>query len=422
MRQLLHSASGWLGGVWWRVPVGALVVFALPVLLALASAEPIAAETLGGTYRGAGTGQSVKFTRNDNERDAWAGTLRFALDSGEEVLVFCIQLDVGVRANDRYKGESAVEDLPYGCQIRYILDHYSGATADTRPEAAARQMAVWHFSDAVELDKVADVNADVRERAISIAAEAEASVCPARRVQPPDLKVAPASTTVATGERLVYAITAGDLDAQREITATLSGPAVFDDGRQEARATLDASGAVSLGVTSTADGESSLAVFLPYRLEAGIVFSEVDATQPTQRLVMAQHLDAVAQAQAQAIWLTEATATGPAPTDPATRQASTSTPAPTQTSAAATETPAVATATARVPTGTAGPSVTPKATGSGNKETAQPASSPAATTGGPEVPAALPKTGGRGPDAWAVLAIAALLLVAGRLARRDAPM
>jgi hypothetical protein len=390
---------------------GSLRCCALLGLLALgflASAAPAAADVIGGTYRGAGTGQSVLFNRHDSDRYAWAGTLRFGLDSGEEVLVFCIQLDQGARRDVRYKGEYGVEDLPNGCQIRYVLDNYPGSTVDSEAEGAARQMAVWHFSDGVDLDKINDVNANVRERSLQIADEAETGTCPRRRTEPPQLRVEPASATVATGRRLAYTVTAGPADANQPITATLTGPAVFDDGRQAASAVLDGNGVATLGVTSTADGNSSLTVFLPYRLEAGIVFSEADSSEPTQRLVMAQHLDGVAQAGAQAVWNTEATATAPAPTDTATRPADTSTPATTPTVIRPTETAAAPTATAAAP-------ASATATGSASsKKTAQ----PAAPTGAPAVPAAMPKTGGRAPGVWLLTIIGALLLVAGGLAKR----
>jgi LPXTG-motif cell wall-anchored protein len=80
----------------------------------------------------------------------WAGTLKFKLDSGADLLVFCIQIDVRVRSGARYRGDGPVLALPNGCKIRYLLDKYPASSAYFADEAAARQLAIWVFSDDVD--------------------------------------------------------------------------------------------------------------------------------------------------------------------------------------------------------------------------------------------------------------------------------
>lgn len=354
------------------------------------------AQELTGTYLGGGVGQRVHFVRHERERSAWAGTLRFELDSGEEVLVYCIQLDVAIASDAKYVGSGPVEELPNGCPIRYVLDNYRAAEVAEGAEGAARQFAIWHFSDGVDLETITDDTADIRERSIEIAEEAAAGGCPPRRIKPPDLQIEPSSVTRPPGERLEYTIAADEFDAGQTITATLAGPATFDDGSQSATAVLDASGVATLGVTGTGEGESTMDVALPYVLEAGIVFSELDPSRPSQRLVMAQRYESVAEAEARAVWFDDSTSTPTAVPWTATPTATevvaeTATPTPTE-----------------MTTMTATPAATATATSTARQPEAEDTPAPRPT---PQLPARLPHTGGGGGGSQTPMWLIALLLV-----------
>src|SRR5690349_7829842 len=117
----------------------------LGVLLALGLLAPSLAQAqtltgrLTGTFVGKGTGRQVAFQYQGKAQNDWAGVLRLKIDGGPEVPVFCIQIQVRVRAGDRYRSDGAVLALPNGCQIRYLLDKYPASSANTANEAAARQ-------------------------------------------------------------------------------------------------------------------------------------------------------------------------------------------------------------------------------------------------------------------------------------------
>ncbi len=332
-------------------PRGALVMaLALGVL---ASATAASAERLRGTYLGGGVGRRVAFQRGGRDRNAWAGTLRFKLDSGEELLAFCIQLDVGVRSGNRYKSDGPVVELPNGCQIANVLDNYPAKADLSADEAAARQLAVWHFSDDVDLATIPDAYQDIRDRATFIAYEAAEGACLARRTSAPDLRITPESAEVEVGQAIEYRVSADELAAGETVQATLSGPAVFEDGGQARELVLDDSGSAVVLVTSTAVGETELVVELPYTLEGGTVFSEIDASQPSQRLVLAEDFGLTARAKATGRWLEKPTPTPVTPTEttaPRTATAATTASATATTerateAASATITPVLATAT-----------------------------------------------------------------------------
>ncbi|MDQ2996417.1 MAG: thioester domain-containing protein, partial [Chloroflexota bacterium] len=153
---------------------------ALPILLITSTA--LAAQPLTGTFKGKVIGQFVKFTNLNNKIVTdWAGVLSLQLDQatlgdglGPLVPVFCIEVNVLVRSGDRYKSDGPVTTLYGGCQIRYLLDHYPASTATTAEEAAARQLAIWHFSDDIDLTTVQEPA--IQARAITLADEAALAV------------------------------------------------------------------------------------------------------------------------------------------------------------------------------------------------------------------------------------------------------
>ena len=202
------------------------------VLLCLALMGPVAAQepVLRGTFRGTSVSRTVSFTHQGRARTETVGSLRLQLDNGPEILTFCIEINVVVRQNARYRSEGPVLALPNGCQIRYILDNYPAETATTPNEAAARQMAIWKFSDGLDLTTITD--AAVRDRAIAIASEAESKPCPGRRTQPPDLKIIPEESSADVDDIVQFTVSAGALDAGRTAIVAIDGPASFADAKR----------------------------------------------------------------------------------------------------------------------------------------------------------------------------------------------
>lgn len=296
-------------------------VFALFCALALvwAGAPALAlAQPLTGTFAGTSRGRTVDFSHGGKARSNWAGVLRLKLDNGPEIPVFCIQIDVHVSNGARYRSDGPVLALPNGCQIRYLLDHYPASTASDANESAARQMAIWVFSDGLDPNTIKD--AAVRDRTIALVNETKGKPCPLRRTEAPDLALQPPTASAAPGQVVAYTISAGSNDAGSAVGVSVDGPAVLSDasgtnsGQQQQQVTLNDQGSATIWVLSIGAGASSVRVTLPYVLEAGTVFSQIDDSRPTQRLVMAERQDFEAQAVAQASWSGGA----PPPAQPAT--------------------------------------------------------------------------------------------------------
>jgi hypothetical protein len=311
------GANGRQSARWVLACVLALLVLAAPVM---AAAQP-----LTGTFAGKGTGREVSFTHNGKQRSDWAGTLKLALDDGPTIPVFCIEIDVRVTTGNRYKSDGPVLALPNGCQIRYLLDKYPASTAKTPDEAAARQFAIWAFSDG--LDPAGIGEPVVRDRTVALVDEAKSGPCPNRRTEAPNLTIQPPTATSAPGQPIAYTIIAGPADAGKVVTLSVAAPASLANAQQQPagqrlQLTLDAQGAGSFWVLSPSAGQTAVNASLPYRLETGTVFSPLDDNRKTQRLVSAEAQSLTARATARATWSGQAPppATQPPATQPPATQ------------------------------------------------------------------------------------------------------
>jgi hypothetical protein len=445
-----RKSNSWLARRFWRIAPWALAsVWLFAPVLALA-------QPLTGTFVGAGVGRKVAFSQNGKSRNDFAGVLRLKLDNGPEIPVFCIQIDVQVSRGNRYRSDGPVLALPNGCKIRYLLDHYPASTAKTADEAAARQLAIWVFSDGLDPATIQD--ATIRDRATALVADAAGKPCPLRNTSAPDLAIDPPTAAAAAGQLVAYTIRSEPAQAGHTVTVAVSGPAVISDaqgtntGQQQQQLALDAQGTLGIWILSTGAGQSTISVSLPYVIEAGTVFSHIDSNQPTQRLVSAERRDLVASASAQGVWSASAPAPSPSvvPTPPgqptATPPPATATPAPTHRPRESSPTPEASPAeqltptaeaeekqTATAPAELAGAETAAAETAAAETAAAGPANqagaeqgaaatpaqqaSGAAGTAGPR-PRALPRTGAPADLAIAPLIVGMLALIGGWIVRR----
>ncbi|MEP7188808.1 MAG: thioester domain-containing protein [Roseiflexaceae bacterium] len=314
MSRIKGACAAWLARHAWR---GVLVV-----LVALGFLIPglALAQTLTGTFVGKVIGREVAFQHKGKAQNDWAGVLKLKLDDGTELPVFCIQIEVRVRTGDRYRSDGPVLDLPNGCQIRYLLDKYPASTASDVDEAAARQMAIWVFSDNVDPMTIQDIK--IRDRTIALVNEARLGPCPLRRTAAPTLTLDPSTVSASAGQPVAYIVRAGALDAGQTLSVSVAGPAVLTDasgagsGQLRQNVTLDNQGQANFWVTGTGVGPVTVRVDLSYLLEAGTVFSQIDDNAPTQRLVMAESRVMASSATAQIVMSAGAPPPSPTPLAP----------------------------------------------------------------------------------------------------------
>jgi len=282
---------------------------ALAILLITSTA--FAAQPLTGTFKGKVIGRFVTFTNpNKTIVTDWAGVLKLQLDRdtpgdglGPLVPVFCIEVTVPVRGGDRYKSNGPVTALSGGCQIRYLLDRYPSSTATTADEAAARQLAIWHFSDGIDLTTVQEPA--IQARAVALADEAALAIalggCPGSPTSIASLTLTPPTASVVAGQVVNYTVQADPPGAAQSVDITINGTATLQNGQQQATLPL-IQGVATFSVANPVAGTSTITARLPYVLDAGTVFSPINAARPTQRLVMGERISLSASATVQATW------------------------------------------------------------------------------------------------------------------------
>jgi len=235
---------------------------------------------------------------------------------------------------------------------------------------------------------------------------------------------------------VAYTVHASPADAGHSVTISVGGPAVFSDatganaGQQQQHVTLDGQSGTTFWVLITGAGQADIGVALPYRLEAGTVYSQIDDSSPTQRLVMAESLALVERASAQL----SGAAGAPSPPSPTEQATAPAAPPPTNSPPRATHRPSKPTATEQpAETMVAGEQATAAPIPTPNENLtailaatpemiAAAAPAPPAEAAAAPQPQSLPNTGGQASSAWPALAIAGLLLSIGWSVRRRGDM
>jgi len=227
---------------------------AVVALVGLGLAAPVLASTA--TINGTDHGATVTVT---DWRQVWAGDLSGMID-GNPVQFYCIdtQHTISIPSVDPYTNNG-----PTSAQITYILNNYfpfvtsaSGQLLDLNQEAAAVQLAIWHFSDGIDLSKIED--ATIGNRALAIAAAAtSATSTPAPIVT--TIKIVPASQTNPGGTPGTFTVEAFDSSSTRmsgvEIalttnSGTLSTSSVTTTGGTETPVTLTQDSSLAATVTA----------------------------------------------------------------------------------------------------------------------------------------------------------------------------
>ncbi len=105
--------------------------------------------------------------------DAYAGTFKALID-GNTTSLYCIDIKHELKYNDAYNDVEKTNDT-----LSYILNNYypykqsyTGILNPVEKEAGAVQLALWHFTDGLDISKVTKVDNDVITRALAIVADA----------------------------------------------------------------------------------------------------------------------------------------------------------------------------------------------------------------------------------------------------------
>jgi choice-of-anchor A domain-containing protein/uncharacterized repeat protein (TIGR01451 family) len=104
---------------------------------------------------------------------ASAGTFKATID-GKSTSLYCIDISHPLAMNEPYNDVMQTDDI-----LSYILNNYypyktgyQGALSPVEKEACAVQLAIWSFTDNLDINKVTNVDSNIKTRALAIAGDA----------------------------------------------------------------------------------------------------------------------------------------------------------------------------------------------------------------------------------------------------------
>ncbi len=178
----------------------------------------------------------------------YAGTFKGDVD-GQAASFYCIDLAHPLAEYSESQPHTYTDQGPTPLEITYILNHYypliplpySGSLSTPEKEAAAVQLAIWHYSDNVNLSTITDNT--LKQRALAIQADADANA--ASYVPFETLIIIPTNQNLINGTAGQFSVSAFDLNGNplSGINVTLS----------VTTGSLSATGAVTGSGGTTAD-------------------------------------------------------------------------------------------------------------------------------------------------------------------------
>ena len=167
-------------------------------------------------------GQNTKITNpyTNSVVTYFAGAFNGSLNSSTGKF-FCIDLQHYLAKNEDYWDEGNTPS-----EITYILNNYfpfkngySGQLSNINKEAAAIQSAIWHFSDGLDVNTIANDN-DVKNRAIAIVADATLNHNNVVPIQ--SLQFIPASFNLPQGTPATFKVKALDINGNPAAGVTIT--------------------------------------------------------------------------------------------------------------------------------------------------------------------------------------------------------
>lgn len=276
----------------------------LSIILGLAFPKAVWADGVAGEVTGWYPGTTVKGTLNGASFEATGVTIHMELTDGPKVPVFCTDIPHHVYKNDKF----LVSDEEMACPIRWILHNYPprfnsyspwpdgapGALDDRDGEIAARQAALWHFSDGL----LPKESTTVGDRAWEIIDAVPNDPCAADQ---PAITFTPGNAVNPVNTTPTFTVTVskgGEPVEGQTVNLSLKN----DTGTLGADAlTTDVQGQATFTITHDAvDTTSQIQASAEMTLPVGTIFVGVDSNR--QKLVLGEESVGLVHADASARW------------------------------------------------------------------------------------------------------------------------
>ncbi len=285
-----------------------VAVLVMATLVVLSLALTALADGITGYLRYAGPGRIVFGTMNGVLGAHRAGTL-VAEIGGQNVGTFCTDIEHPI-----YQGEAFVYAGPATCQVAWLVSRYppllgGSAYPDSPPtpalpnrhaEMAARQSAVWYFSDGFVLNS--GTSRVIRNRAQEIIASVP-NPCQVT-LETPELAIAPADLAAIYPDQSVQLFTLTATQGGQPLAGlvvALSIEPASGFTLSDAMVTTGGDGSAGFTVTANGPGSVQISAEATFTLPGGTMFSPVDGVG--QRLVLGEPTPGAVFAEATVTWV-----------------------------------------------------------------------------------------------------------------------
>jgi choice-of-anchor A domain-containing protein/uncharacterized repeat protein (TIGR01451 family)/TQXA domain-containing protein len=257
---------------------------------------------LSGTSEGA----DVTFTYSGHSKTAFAGIITGTLN-GQTQKFYCIDIlhEVNPSSHPTYTDAGSTPSA-----ITYILNNYYpyNTTSYTNKlsdnnEAAAVQLAIWHYSDNVDASTI--TNSTIKNRVLAIIADANAnnnSVIPLET-----LIIVPSTQSLVKGTTASVEAYALDLNGNpiSNLAVTLSTTL---GSLSASSATTDANGKIGpISLTYSGTGTATITAKATLQIPQGTRYIDVADSAGKQKLVLATPTTDLKEVTATVIWYTQTT-------------------------------------------------------------------------------------------------------------------
>lgn len=241
-------------------------------------------EPVTGVYKGLARSARIKGTVNGQNRTYTGGSMKLRID-GTNYPVFCTDLTHRVSNGNTFVATAEVQD----CRIKYLMFNYPPSFNITNAEAAARQAAVWHYSDG--FDPLNNNNTQ-NQRALEIIEEVEnitndgsepARACVAVEDQSTyDLSLMPGTKALEVGQTQMMTVKlfqGGFPVPNQDIDLSVNFGSLSTN-----QVTTDANGEATFTVTSNNAGTTEVTAQTKVNMPAGTIFQGTNPER--QKLVL----------------------------------------------------------------------------------------------------------------------------------------
>ena len=233
------------------------------------------------------TARGTRITGTDGKRP-WAGVIRAEIN-GFQTPVFCIDLHHHISGGDCFYAAGTTSP-----EVTWILTNYPASFSLDNSEAAARQAAIWYYSDGWEISSPSSI----RDRAFAIIASVPQPV--SLPVNPPRLEINPSSVVKFLPDETVEFTVTATQDGQPATGLLIDVSSTFGTP-SDAQVLTDASGEATFTLISDVQGSAEITVKARFSLPRGtqLIYA---GTGQRQTLVIAEPITGYIYAKADAVW------------------------------------------------------------------------------------------------------------------------